>query len=187
MTAEATSDGFFMSEDYTRAETRIFANGNVRVCRDAPRPPGLRPEPRRSPGKRAPFARGAPRALLTQPAAARNGSRASGQPSRPQQPEPAEAAGQGVRLSMRSRNVLAVSLVTFLVGSFARPASAQFYQQRNIVSDGAVPAERTDQNLVNAWGLTAGPATPWWISDNGADMSTILNGNTGAPGRPPVA
>src|SRR6058998_3759327 len=28
-------------------------------------------------------------------------------------------------------------------------------------------------NLVNAWGLTAQPTSPWWVADNGTDVSTI--------------
>ena len=56
---------------------------------------------------------------------------------------------------------------------------SQFYAQHNLVSDGFVPADRTDTNLVNAWGLVAGPTTPWWISDNGAGISTLFNVATG--------
>jgi uncharacterized protein (TIGR03118 family) len=43
----------------------------------------------------------------------------------------------------------------------------------------------TDASLVNAWGLTAGPATaaspgtPWWVADNGTGVSTLYDG-TGA-------
>ncbi len=33
---------------------------------------------------------------------------------------------------------------------------------------------------MNAWGLTASPTSPWWVADNGADVSTLYNGNTGA-------
>src|SRR5262249_31133503 len=36
---------------------------------------------------------------------------------------------------------------------------------------GVVPTP--DANLVNAWGLTSGPGTPWWVSDNGTDKSTL--------------
>ncbi len=48
---------------------------------------------------------------------------------------------------------------------------------RNLVSDGFVPAEHTDANLVNAWGLVAGGVTPWWVADNGTDRSTLYDGN----------
>jgi uncharacterized protein (TIGR03118 family) len=38
-----------------------------------------------------------------------------------------------------------------------------------------VPHTTPDTNLVNAWGLAAGPTTPWWVSDNGAGVSTLYN------------
>src|SRR2546428_4741007 len=42
----------------------------------------------------------------------------------------------------------------------------------NLVSDGAVPADLVDAALVNAWGLVASGTSPWWVADNGADLST---------------
>jgi len=30
-----------------------------------------------------------------------------------------------------------------------------------------------DPLLKNGWGLTSGPGTPWWVSDNGTDRSTL--------------
>jgi uncharacterized protein (TIGR03118 family) len=67
--------------------------------------------------------------------------------------------------------------------SFSRQSavgSARFYAQHNMVSDGAVPADHVDAALVNAWGLVASATSPWWVSDNGTDSSTLYNGNTGA-------
>ena len=81
---------------------------------------------------------------------------------------------------MQTRSVVPITLVALaVVLASGRPASAQFYVQRNIVSDGSVPAEHTDPDLVNAWGLVAGPTTPWWVADNGTNLSTLYNGNTG--------
>ncbi len=53
------------------------------------------------------------------------------------------------------------------------------YVVTNLVSDGSVAAAHVDPNLVNGWGITAGPTTPWWVSDNGMDRSTLYDG-TGA-------
>ena len=36
-------------------------------------------------------------------------------------------------------------------------------------------APLTDPDLRNAWGLTSGPTTPWWVSDNGTNKSTLYN------------
>src|SRR5216117_1801444 len=55
-----------------------------------------------------------------------------------------------------------------------------FYEQHNLVSDGAVPADLVDAGLVNAWGLVASATSPWWVNDNGTDVATLYNGNTGA-------
>ncbi len=51
------------------------------------------------------------------------------------------------------------------------------YVQRNLVSDGSVPAEHTDANLVNAWGIARSATSPWWVSDNGANVTTLYDGD----------
>lgn len=50
------------------------------------------------------------------------------------------------------------------------------FQQRNLISDIAGVARITDRNLVNPWGLAAGPTTPLWVADNGTDVSTLYSG-----------
>jgi uncharacterized protein (TIGR03118 family) len=50
-----------------------------------------------------------------------------------------------------------------------------------LVSDQPGVAPNTDPNLVNAWGLTSSPTSPWWVSDNGADKSTLYRGSDGQP------
>ncbi len=80
----------------------------------------------------------------------------------------------------KSALVFILAMSTILLLAASRPAAAQFYAQHNLVSDGAVPADLVDPELVNAWGLVSGPTTPWWVSDNGAGLSTLYNGNTGA-------
>jgi uncharacterized protein (TIGR03118 family) len=46
-----------------------------------------------------------------------------------------------------------------------------------MVSDVPGLATITDPNLVNAWGLTAGPGGPFWVSDNGTGVSTLYGGD----------
>ena len=77
------------------------------------------------------------------------------------------------------------ALVTVSSKLAAGPAASaagdsQFYAQHNLISDGSIPADHTDSNLVNAWGLVAGPTTPWWVSDNGTGVSTLYNVATGS-------
>lgn len=64
--------------------------------------------------------------------------------------------------------------------ALSNPGPTQFYAQHNILSDGSIPADHTDANLVNAWGLVSGPTTPWWISDNGSGKTTLFNVATNA-------
>ena len=60
------------------------------------------------------------------------------------------------------------------------PGTSQFYAQHNLVSDVDGLADHTDSNVVNAWGLDAGPTTPWWFSDNGKGKTTLYNVSTGS-------
>lgn len=51
------------------------------------------------------------------------------------------------------------------------------YFQRNLVSDIAGMAEKTDTNLVNPWGIATSASSPFWVSDNHAGVSTLYDGN----------
>src|SRR6266704_6821716 len=81
---------------------------------------------------------------------------------------------------MRKIILVIASLSIVLILGGVRPATAQFYTQHNLVSDGAVPADHLDPNMVNAWGLAASPSSPWWISNNGTGTTTLYRVNTGA-------
>src|SRR2546423_1292688 len=78
---------------------------------------------------------------------------------------------------MRARRILiaaAMLAVAAAALAAATPAAERnAYVQHNLVSDGSVPADHTDANLVNAWGLTSLPGSPWWVADNGTDVSTL--------------
>jgi len=54
------------------------------------------------------------------------------------------------------------------------------FVQTNLVSDGFVPAAHKDPNLINPWGVSFSPTSPFWVSDNGTGVTTIYDG-TGAP------
>jgi uncharacterized protein (TIGR03118 family) len=45
-----------------------------------------------------------------------------------------------------------------------------------LVSDQPGVAAHTDPNLVNGWGIVAGPSTPWWVSNQGTSTSTLYDG-----------
>ena len=47
------------------------------------------------------------------------------------------------------------------------------YQQTNLVADLPGVALLQDTNLVNAWGISFSPTSPFWISDNGSGQATV--------------
>jgi len=59
----------------------------------------------------------------------------------------------------------------------SRATRGNWYNVYNLVSDGtAVTAPLADPSLVNGWGLSAGPTSPWWTANNGSNTSTLYNG-----------
>jgi uncharacterized protein (TIGR03118 family) len=77
----------------------------------------------------------------------------------------------------RRRAVLV--LLAFAALVVAAPLSAAQpteFTVNPLVSDQPGVAPVTDPDLVNAWGLTSSPTSPWWVSDNGTDKSTLYNG-----------
>jgi hypothetical protein len=51
------------------------------------------------------------------------------------------------------------------------------YLQRNLVSDIAGMAEKTDTNLVNPWVIATSASSPFWVGDNQAGVSTLCDGH----------
>jgi uncharacterized protein (TIGR03118 family) len=62
----------------------------------------------------------------------------------------------------------------------ASDAGANSYRVTRLVSDEQGAAMHTDPNLVNAWGLAAGPTSPWWVADNETDVSTLYDADGNA-------
>jgi uncharacterized protein (TIGR03118 family) len=58
---------------------------------------------------------------------------------------------------------------TFMVAA-ALAAGTNSYSPQTLVTN------TSDASLVNGWGLSAGPTTPWWVSDNGTNKSTLYSG-----------
>ena len=73
--------------------------------------------------------------------------------------------------------IVAASVLT--VAAPLGAAEQNAYTVTNLVSNTAsIPAVIHDANLRNAWGLTASSSSPFWVSDNATDVSTLYNGNT---------
>ena len=84
---------------------------------------------------------------------------------------------------MRTRTVATIAVAAVLVALIPTASSAQTphragtnsYRVAKLVADELGEARFQDPNLVNAWGLAAGPMTPWWVADADANVSTIYS------------
>jgi uncharacterized protein (TIGR03118 family) len=79
----------------------------------------------------------------------------------------------------RSAAVVAVLAVTLAFGIAGAGAAGSLvaYNVYPLVSDGAaVSAPLADSALVNGWGLSATATSPWWVSNNKTNSSTLYNG-----------
>jgi uncharacterized protein (TIGR03118 family) len=84
---------------------------------------------------------------------------------------------------MRMRTVCSITVVAALVALVPASGAAgavhrggsNSYREAKLVADEAGEARHQDPNLVNAWGLAAGPMTPWWVADADANVSTIYS------------
>lgn len=72
--------------------------------------------------------------------------------------------------------------------SATSPAGAQFYTQTNLVSDVSGMAQLQDTQLVNPWGVSLSPTSPFWVSDAATSVSTLysVDPTTGAVAKLPL-
>ncbi|HEY2273003.1 MAG TPA: TIGR03118 family protein [Jatrophihabitantaceae bacterium] len=61
----------------------------------------------------------------------------------------------------------------------ARRAASTYRVDKLVADTAAAGAKTVDAQLVNPWGLSAGPSTPLWVSDNGTDVTTVYSGGSG--------
>src|SRR5260370_8560016 len=64
--------------------------------------------------------------------------------------------------------------------------TASIYVQTNLVSDIAGLAIATDPHLVNPWGVSLTPGSPFWISDQGSNSTTLYSVTDSTVVNPPV-
>ena len=85
------------------------------------------------------------------------------------------------KITFRWLALAGVVLTAALLAAAAHArAATDLYAVQPLVADTSATAEAaSDPSLVNGWGLSAGPTTPWWVSDNGTNVSTLYSG-TGA-------
>jgi uncharacterized protein (TIGR03118 family) len=72
---------------------------------------------------------------------------------------------------------VAMAAAVVAVGSASGGIADDVFTVHDLVSDTSGSAPAADPALVNGWGLTAGPTTPWWVSNNATNTSTLYNGS----------
>jgi uncharacterized protein (TIGR03118 family) len=76
---------------------------------------------------------------------------------------------------------LAAAGAGLLIAAMTMPtvaAGPSTYQQVNLVSDVSGLAKIMDPHLVNPWGMSFGPTTPVWVSDEGTGVTTLYAGTS---------
>jgi len=73
--------------------------------------------------------------------------------------------------------IVAASLgATVAVAPIAGADTGNSFTVTPLVSDQPGAALTQDTSLVNAWGMSQGPSTPVWVSDNGTNVATLYAG-----------
>jgi uncharacterized protein (TIGR03118 family) len=82
-----------------------------------------------------------------------------------------QTGGEMEKARMRSRGLVALAAlaVALLTAAGVPAASENAYTVTNLQSTA------TDSSLVNGWGLAALTGSPWWVADNGTNVSTLYN------------
>ena len=73
------------------------------------------------------------------------------------------------------RRPLALLVGVALLAVAAAPVAARNENAVNAFDVTVLQTDASDASLVNGWGIVSGPATPWWVSNEGTDTSTLYN------------
>jgi uncharacterized protein (TIGR03118 family) len=71
----------------------------------------------------------------------------------------------------------ALASLVLAIAAAGAPPNPNLYTVHNLVSDQVGVADHVDSNLVNAWGLASLATSPWWVADNGTNVSTLYTAN----------
>ena len=74
---------------------------------------------------------------------------------------------------MGIRRLVASGVAIGLLFTAALPVAAR--DPNAYVATTLVTGPSPDADLVNAWGLSRGPTSPWWVADNGTGYSTVYH------------
>jgi uncharacterized protein (TIGR03118 family) len=80
-------------------------------------------------------------------------------------------------VSVRSEKLtLTLTILAIVLTTWLYAEDTNNYKVTILVSNEADEAPVVDAKLVNAWGIAANATSPWWVSNNGTDSSTLYNG-----------
>ena len=79
-----------------------------------------------------------------------------------------------MRTTLLITAAVALVVAALVVGTASSGIADDVFTVHNLVADTAGSAPATDASLVNGWGLSAGPTTPWWVSNNGDEHVDAL-------------
>jgi uncharacterized protein (TIGR03118 family) len=81
---------------------------------------------------------------------------------------------RGIRSAGAS--LILLLFVAWTLAAVGHAANDNSYQVTLLVSNVPGEAPVTDGKLVNAWGIAANATSPWWVSNNGSNSSTLYTG-----------
>jgi hypothetical protein len=87
--------------------------------------------------------------------------------------EMGRTANEGDLLMKMLQRFTASTVLALIMGT---ACFGQHYTRINLVSDTAGAARVTDPQLINPWGMSRSPSSPWWVSDQRTGFSTVYNG-----------
>ena len=84
------------------------------------------------------------------------------------------------RFQVICSRVTAVSVGVFMLvvlGCVAPAHAGPTFSVTNLITNNQAdnPAQITDPNLVNPWGVSFGPTTPIWVSNNGTGVASLYS------------
>jgi hypothetical protein len=72
-------------------------------------------------------------------------------------------------MAIRRLFALMAAIGLILVAAIPVAANDRNHYTVNVLATGPTP----DADLVNGWGISRLPTSPWWVADNGTDLSTL--------------
>ena len=70
---------------------------------------------------------------------------------------------------------MSVGVMVALLGIVAPAQAGPTFSVTNLITNNQAdnPAQITDPNLVNPWGVSFGPTTPLWVSNEGTGVASL--------------